>query len=519
MADEGPRSGHITPKDIFSCTAPLHYARKREGGRKMHRRLGELLEAVPGERIRFKDADIRGVTCDSRSVRAGWLFVTVPGTKENGADYVADAVAHGASAVVCEAPAPQTKVPVFVVSDAREALADLASRFYQDPSERLNIIAVTGTNGKTTTTFLLRSILEAAGEKPGLLGTIEYAIGGKSVASPMTTPPADELQRMFWEMANAGSRSAIMEVSSHSLVQKRVHGIRFAAGVFTNLTRDHLDYHRTHEEYLDAKGRLFRSLAPKAVAALNADDPAASIYAGETAGHVVLYGLQKPAEITAEIESGSFGGTNLRLRFGSETIPVHSKLIGTHNVYNILAAAATCWKMGYDLDAIRVGIESMTAVPGRLEPVDAGQDFAVLVDYAHTDDALRNVLSCVRPLLRGRLVLVFGCGGDRDRGKRPRMGRVADEMSDSVVITSDNARTEEPLDIIREVAEGFVSRKYLIEPDRRKAIRLAITMAKKDDVVLIAGKGHENYQIFKDGPRPFDDRQVAREILMELVKK
>lgn len=519
MGDEKPRSGQLTPKEIFSVTGPLRYARKKEKGGKMHRRLGDLLDAVGGEKVHFKDADIRGVTCDSRNVRAGWLFVAIPGTKENGAEYVADAVGRGAAAVVCEGTAPEVKVPVCVVKDARAALSDLAARFYQEPTERINVIGVTGTNGKTTTTFLVRSILEAAGEKPGLLGTIEYSIAGKAIPSPMTTPPADDLQRMFWEMANAGCRSAVMEVSSHSLVQQRVRGVRFAAGIFTNLTRDHLDYHKTHEEYLNAKGILFRQLAPRAVAALNADDPASAIYAAETKGHVVLYGLKKPAEITAEVDSVTFGGTNLRLKLGAETVPVRSRLIGTHNVYNMLSAAAACWKMGYDADAIRTGLEAMTAVPGRLESVDAGQDFAVLVDYAHTDDAMRNVLSCVRPLLRGRLILVFGCGGDRDRGKRPRMGRVADEMSDSVVITSDNPRSEEPLDIIREVAEGFASRKYLIEPDRRKAIRLAITMAKKDDAVLIAGKGHENYQIFKDGPRPFDDRQVAREILEELVKK
>ncbi len=490
----------------------------------MHRRLIDLLEGAPGDRVHFRDVDIHGVVCDSRNVKPGFLFVAIPGTKENGAAYVSDAVARGAAAVVVETAPPvepgrHPKWPVFVVKDSRAALADLAARFYQEPTERLNVIGVTGTNGKTTTSFLVRSILEVAAQKPGLIGTIEYALGNRAIASPMTTPPADELQRMFWEMANSGCRSAVMEVSSHSLAQQRVRAIRFAAGIFTNLTRDHLDYHKTHEEYLAAKGLLFSGLAPRAIAALNADDPATAIYAQQTRAHVVTYGLQKPCEVTAEIESVSFAGTKFRLRLGEESVPIHSRLIGTHNVYNMLAAAATCWKMGYDLDVIRLGIENMTAVPGRLEAIDAGQDFAVLVDYAHTDDALRNVLSCVKPLQRGKLLVVFGCGGDRDRGKRPRMGRVVDEMADGVIVTSDNPRSEEPLDIIREVTEGFQTKKYLIEPDRRKAIRLAISMAKKDDVVVIAGKGHENYQIFRDGPRPFDDRQVAREALSEMARR
>lgn len=506
------------PGEIFGWTAPIRYARKKEGG-SMHRRLSELFDAVSGERQHFKEVDVRGVTCDSRSVKSGWLFVAVPGTKEDGARYIADAVARGAVAVVSQEPAPQVRVPLCIVPDARAAVADIAARFYQEPTDRLNVIGVTGTNGKTTTSFLIRSILEAAGEKPGLIGTIEYGYAGKAVSSSMTTPSAEDLQKMFWEMANAHCRSAVMEVSSHSLVQQRVRAVRFAAGIFTNLTRDHLDFHETHEEYLAAKGLLFEQLGPRAIAALNIDDPASLIYEKQTEAHVVMYGLKKQCEVTADIESVSYHGTQFKLKLGNDVIPIHSRLFGTHNVYNMLSAAATTWKMGYELEQIRAGLENMSAVPGRLEAVDQGQDFAVLVDYAHTDDALKNVLSCVKPLLRGKLIVVFGCGGDRDRGKRPRMGRVVDDMADTTIITSDNPRSEEPLDIIREIAEGFVTKKYLIEPDRRKAIRLAISMAKKDDVVLIAGKGHETYQIFKDGPRPFDDRQIAREVLSEMVKK
>jgi UDP-N-acetylmuramoyl-L-alanyl-D-glutamate--2,6-diaminopimelate ligase len=343
-------------------------------------------------------------------------------------------------------------------------------------------------------------------------------VGSRVVAAPMTTPGADDLQKYFWEMANAGCKSAVMEVSSHSLVQQRVRNIRFAAGLFTNITRDHLDYHKTHEEYRAAKGLLFESLSSKAVAALNADDPASLVYAANTKARVVGFGMVKPAPIGATIEQVTFNGTKFRLRMGSEELPVVSRLIGRHNVYNMLGAAATCWAMGYDLEAIKGGLENLTAVPGRLESVDCGQDFSVLVDYAHTDDALKNVLTCLRPLLRGRLHVVFGCGGDRDKGKRPKMGRVAEELADSLIITSDNPRSEEPLDIIRDITVGIQSKtKYLIEPDRRAAIKLAISMAKKDDAVLIAGKGHENYQIFRDGTHPFDDRQVAREILGEMT--
>jgi UDP-N-acetylmuramoyl-L-alanyl-D-glutamate--2,6-diaminopimelate ligase len=383
----------------------------------------------------------------------------------------------------------------------------------------LNVIGVTGTNGKSTTAILLRSILTAAEEKSGMLGTIRYEIGSRSLSAPMTTPPADELQKYLWEMANSGCRSAVMEVSSHALSQERVRGVNFAVGIFTNLTRDHLDYHASFEEYREAKGGLFVNLSPHSIAVLNADDPASAVYAKATRGMVARYGLDHEAEVRAEIDKLDLDGCRFQLQLGEERIPVVSRLIGRHNVYNMLAAATTCWKMGYDLDAIRIGLEAVHTVPGRLEIVDAGQDFNVFVDYAHTDDVLENVLSTLRPLCAGRLLVVFGCGGDRDRGKRSKMGAVADQLADQIVLTSDNPRTEEPLEIIREITSGVTSMNYLIEPDRRAAIRLAVSMARKKDVVLIAGKGHESVQVIGTEARPFDDGRVTREVLSGLGRK
>lgn len=486
----------------------------------MRCRLGDLLEAVPGRKLWFKDVEIRGISCDSRRVKRGDLFVAIPGGTTDGSRFLREAVERGAAAIVCEEPpAEEPRRPVHIVRDSRRALADLAAKFYAEPSKRLNVIGITGTNGKSTTALLLRSILVAANQKAGLLGTIRYEIGSRSLSAPMTTPPAHELQMYLWEMANSGCRSAVMEVSSHALSQERVRGVRFAVGIFTNLTRDHLDYHHSFENYRDAKGRLFRDLSSRSIAVLNADDPVSSVYGKETKGIVVRFGLDNEAEVSAEIDRLNLDGCRFQLRLGEERVPIVSRLIGRHNVYNMLAAATACWRMGYDIEAIRSGIEAVRSVPGRLESVDVGQDFNVFVDYAHTDDALENVLSSLRPLCRERLIVVFGCGGDRDRGKRSKMGSVADQLADSIVLTSDNPRTEEPLEIIREITSGVKSMNYLIEPDRRSAIRLAASMARKGDVVLVAGKGHESVQVFGTEARPFDDRRVTREVLAGLVRK
>jgi UDP-N-acetylmuramoyl-L-alanyl-D-glutamate--2,6-diaminopimelate ligase len=506
-------------RHIYLYTSRVQYPRRKEGGT-MGVRLSDLVEPAQAGADGFREAEIRAVTCDSRLVQAGSLFVAVPGHKADGAVFVDDAIRRGAGAVVAERPIPGCPVPVLLVPDARAALADLAVRFHRDPTSRLNVVGVTGTNGKTTTTYLLRSIFEAAGEKVGVLGTIAHSIGARILPSDNTTPGADTLQRYFAEMSAAACKTAVMEVSSHALDQDRVRGVRFAAGIVTNLTRDHMDYHPTVEHYRDAKGRLFERLPAHGLAVLNADDEASASFADRTEANVVYYGLKNRAEISARVELGTFHGTRLRLKLGTEDVLVNTRLIGTHNVYNILGAAACTWAMGYDLDTIKTGLENLPPVPGRLEPVDAGQDFAVVVDYAHTDDALKNVLHCLRPLLRGRLIVVFGCGGDRDRGKRPKMGKVAAELADKVILTSDNPRSESPTAILSDVMGGIAEKgKVLVEPDRRGAIKLALQLAKKADAVLIAGKGHETYQIFKDRTVGFDDRLVAKELLEQLARK
>jgi UDP-N-acetylmuramoyl-L-alanyl-D-glutamate--2,6-diaminopimelate ligase len=486
----------------------------------MSKRLTELVDGLKAERSGFKDVEIKGVTCDSRQVRVGSLFVAVPGTKADGRAFIDDAVSRGATAVVAEAaPATRSDVPLFLVKDARVALAELAARFHGWPTEKLNVVGVTGTKGKTTTAYLVRSILGAAGQKVGLLGTIENSLGGRTVPSPMTTPSAEDIQRYFAEMLANGCRSAVMEVSSHALAQHRTHGVRFAAGIFTNLTRDHLDYHKTITAYRAAKAKLFEQLTPKSLAVLNADDAASTQMAARAKGRVVTYALDAKAAVGGRIERFDFGGMRLRLRLGTEEVALQSRLIGRHNAYNLLAAAATTWAMGYDVEQIKAGLEGLPAVPGRLEPVDAGQPFAVVVDYAHTEDSLRNVLACVRPMAQaagGRVLLVFGCGGDRDRGKRPKMGTAAEELADFFILTSDNPRRENPLTIIKEIEAGLTNHsKYLIEPDRAAAIRIAVRMAQRGDIVVIAGKGHETYQICGEQVRAFDDRLVARDILGE----
>jgi UDP-N-acetylmuramoyl-L-alanyl-D-glutamate--2,6-diaminopimelate ligase len=508
-------SQHVPIRDIYLCTTPLSYSARREGsGMTVH--MADLIADAPAG----PTPEITGVTCDSRQVRPGHIFVAVPGTKADGRAFVADAVNRGCAAIVSEAaiePAPD--VPVVRVADARVALAEIASRFHGRPTEKLNVVGVTGTKGKSTTTYLLRSIFEAAGERSGLLGTIQYAIGGRVLPSPLTTPPADELQKHFAEMAAAGCRSAVMEVSSIALDQRRTHALRFAAGVLTNLQRDHLDYHGTPEAYRDAKAKLFEDLPAKGVAAINADDPAAAYFASKSKARVVTYGMEKPADVAGTLDEMTFQGLKMRITLAGEELRLSSRLLGRHNAHNILAAVSTAWAMGYDFEHLKAGIESLAAVPGRLEAVDAGQPFLVLVDYAHTEESLRNVLGSLRRLRGGgggRILVVFGCGGDRDRGKRPLMGRAVEDLSDFFIVTSDNPRTEDPLAIIREIEGGIENHsRYLVEPDRRAAIKIALGMARRDDLVLIAGKGHENYQIIGRESKTFDDREVAKEILKE----
>ncbi|MFH1549486.1 MAG: UDP-N-acetylmuramoyl-L-alanyl-D-glutamate--2,6-diaminopimelate ligase [Planctomycetota bacterium] len=465
----------------------------------------------------FRDIEIGDVVNDSRHVHPGDVFVAIRGIREDGAKYASDAAARGAVAVVAEGPVEGINgMPLIVVDDARIALSGLSAAAHDHPSTKLEIIGITGTNGKTSVSLLIRSILKAAGIEAGLLGTISYDTGLYALPAPITTPESSDIQRYLAQMAACGLTHAVMEVSSHALAQGRVRDVDFDAGVFTNFSAEHLDYHGDIENYFDAKAELFRMLKPEAHGIINADDPRAARLAAQTRAAVTQYGLEHSAPVSARIRGVGMTGSDYTLLLDDRAIPVSSPLPGRHNILNALAAAAVCLRLGIDAGDIRDGIEAVRAVPGRLERVEAGQPFDVFVDYAHTEDALNTVLAGVRPLVRGRLITVFGCGGDRDRSKRAPMAAAAERWSDRVVLTSDNPRSEDPPAIIEEIRAGFSSSAdYVIEPDRAAAIEAALQTAQPGDLVLIAGKGHETVQKFADGEIPFDDRAVALRVLEE----
>jgi UDP-N-acetylmuramoyl-L-alanyl-D-glutamate--2,6-diaminopimelate ligase len=486
-----------------------------------------LHEALPelGD-VRAPAVAVRRITGDSRAVQPGDIFVATAGTRFDGHDFVADAVRSGAAAVIAQRPMPEAGAPVVIVPDSRSALARLVAAHSGlaalQAERRLRVVGITGTNGKSTTTYLVRSILQKAGHKVALLGTIGYELAGRHAPAPITTPSAEDLTGYLIEAAEHGCRWAVMEVSSHGLDQRRCDGVRYAAAVFTNLTGDHLDYHGDLEHYGRAKKRLFDGLDAEAIACLNADDPQSELMSSDCKARRLSFALDADADCKAKVHSITARESHFELRAAGRTIDVRSPLIGRHNVMNACAAAAVGIGLGLDAATIRAGLEAVRLVPGRLQPVTADRlDFAVLVDYAHTDDALRNVLSAVRPLTRGRLWCVFGCGGDRDRSKRPRMAAVTAELADRLIVTSDNPRTEPPEQIIDEILAGLSAddrRRCVVQPDRRQAIYLAIEQAETDDVVLIAGKGHEDYQIIGTTRHPFDDAQVAGEAIAKRLE-
>ncbi|MEX2211437.1 MAG: UDP-N-acetylmuramoyl-L-alanyl-D-glutamate--2,6-diaminopimelate ligase [Gaiellaceae bacterium] len=457
--------------------------------------LERVIEALaPTEVANGAPVDVRDLAYDALAVGPGTLFFCVPGSRADGHDFAGDAVARGAVALVVERPL-ELPVPQLLVPSARAAMAPAADEFFGCPTEELQVVGVTGTNGKTTTAFLLYSILAAAGRRPGLLGTVEARVGGRARQLERTTPEAIDLQRMFREMLAAGDRSCAVEASSHASELHRLDRVRFAALVFTNLTRDHLDFHGTMERYFEAKRRLFGEWP----AAINVDDPWGRRLVDELGGDTLTFGFSAGADVRPE----ALDGVELRLR-------------GRFNVLNALGALAAARLLGVEESAARAGIEMVEGVPGRFEEVDEGQPFTVLVDYAHTPDSLENVLRAARELGEGRLLCVFGCGGDRDREKRPLMGRVASELADIAVVTSDNPRSEDPDAIIAEVVAG-AGGDVQVEPDRRAAIAGAIEAARPGDVVVVAGKGHEPGQEVGGALLPFDDREVAREALRKLV--
>jgi UDP-N-acetylmuramoyl-L-alanyl-D-glutamate--2,6-diaminopimelate ligase len=481
-----------------------------------------FLQLLDGAEVLAHSGDpvVSSVEYDSRRVKPGCLFVAMRGEASDGNRFIDQAIGAGAVAVVTDSAGEKARLGVgwAAVPNGRRALARVSANFYKKPAERIAVTGITGTNGKSTTAFLVESILAAAGRKSALIGTIEYHVAGKVLAAPHTTPEALELNRIFSEALGNGATEAVMEVSSHALAQERVYGVPFDVAVFTNLTRDHLDYHKTMEEYFAAKRILFEGCgtdAPRAVVTNVDDDAGATLaeFSRKRSAVVLKYGWER-GDLHAEKVEITTRGTRFDLVTPAGKIAVFSALIGRVNVYNILAAAGAGYARGCSAAAIAEGIDRLTSVPGRFERVDCGQPFTVVVDYAHTDDALRNLTALARELVSGagRVVTLFGCGGDRDRKKRPLMGEAAGRGSDFVVLTSDNPRSEDPLAIINDAVVGLQKTgvKYSVEPDRRKAVALAIGEARPGDIVLLAGKGHEKVQVGREGAVPFDDLEVAR---------
>ena len=474
--------------------------------------LSTLIEAVGPRSVRGRaDTDITAVTYRAEAVVPGALHVCVPGFTADGHDFAGTAVANGAAALVVEREL-DFEVPQLVVASSRAAMAAAADAFYGQPSRELDVVGITGTNGKTTTAFLMHAVLAAALGQAGLLGTIESRIGGAVEQVARTTPESVDLQAILRRMADAGDRACAMEVSSHALELERVAGVRFAAAGFTNLTQDHLDFHPDMEAYFAAKARLFR----EAPGAINVGDEYGRRLAGMAGGPVLTYAARPDADADVRphaVEVGAGGAIALIVSTPRGPIPLDVRLRGGFNVENVLCAVTLSELLELPHAAVRAGISAVPGVPGRFEAVEAGQPFTVLVDYAHTPDGLENVLRSAREITTGRLICVFGCGGDRDRGKRPLMGRVARRLADVALVTSDNPRSEDPEAIIAEIMDGIPMES---EPDRRAAIERAVGVARAGDVVVIAGKGHEQGQQFADRTLPFDDRTAAREALAGL---
>ncbi len=498
-------------------------------------KLSEIIEGI--EIInRFGDMDvlIESLTCDSRQSAEGTLFFALPGVKKDGHAFIEQAVSAGASAILLEDSeyAPK-ETPWLQVENGRQAMALMAARFFDYPTRMLPLVGITGTNGKTTTSYIIEGILDSAGLPTAVLGTISYRFAGTVIEASHTTPESTELQGILRSLADKGAKSFVMEVSSHSLEQHRVDGCSFDVAIFTNLTRDHLDYHGNMEAYRDSKLRLFKHLLmpdnfkPNRRAVINLDDPAAKEFINASVSPVILYGLSEGCNVTARNVSSSVTGiTGILVTPRGET-PFNSRLVGKYNLYNILAAAAAGVALEIPLSAIAEGIEKHKVVPGRLERVDNEIGVTCLVDYAHTGDALENVLSTLKELATGRIITVFGCGGDRDNGKRPVMGRIAAGYSELAIVTSDNPRTEEPYTILDQIRAGILplglreyraeeltdgklkEKGFVVIENRHEAIRLGAAISEEGDILLLAGKGHEDYQILGTTKHHFDDREEA----------
>lgn len=476
-------------------------------------RIMTLLEGLGAQAVGLPDAIVSGVAYRSDHVTAGGAFFCIPGTTHDGHDYAADAVEHGAAAIVVERALPGISAPQFIVADARMALAHAARTFYGDPSASMAVVGITGTNGKTTSTYLLDSILRADGRVTGIIGTVETRVAGKRLQSIRTTPESSDLQALFAEMRDADVTAVSMEVSSHAVDLGRIQGVTFAVAAFTNLSQDHLDYHGSMEEYFSAKKRFFSdfNVAHRVIAI---DDPFGKRLAAEHPDATTV-GRAPDALVRATDERADSRGTRFLLTLPGWAAEITLPLAGEFNVSNALTAAGCAFALGIAPETIARGLEEAPQVPGRLERIDAGQPFSVVVDYAHTPDSLEKAIAALRAVTVGRLIVVFGCGGDRDTTKRPLMGKVAAAGADICIVTSDNPRSEDPCKIIGQIESGMGdgNTEHKVEVDRRRAISLAISLAAPADAVLIAGKGHEDYQIFADCTIHFDDREIAREEL------
>jgi len=496
--------------------------------------LKTLLKNIPYELIVDDSSiEIKGIEYDSRRVKKAYIFVAIQGFKDDGLQYASDAVKRGASLIVGEKESCDVQGAQYVrVDNTRKALADLSSAFYGNPSRELTVIGITGTNGKTTTSYFTESIFNEIDAQVGLLGTISYKIGNKTLSAPTTTPQSSDLHMMMRQMVEAQVDTLVMEVSSHALELERVRGCEFDVALYTNLTPEHMDFHKNMESYCDVKAKLFRGLREQQnknspCAIVNADDPYAhriieNALDDEGRVKVVQYGIKSMCQIRADQIKSTSQGTSFIVKFPEGKIDIRTHLLGIHNIYNILAAFSIGYVLGIRSELIARGIENVLTVPGRFEKIDAGQSFIIVVDYAHTSDALERLLSAAKQLAQKRIITVFGCGGERDREKRPVMGEIASRLSDYVIITSDNPRSEDPERIALDIEVGIKKMNgdnYTIIIDRRRAIEQALTMAERGDIVLIAGKGHENYQILKEKQIPFDDREITREIVCSIKRK
>jgi UDP-N-acetylmuramoyl-L-alanyl-D-glutamate--2,6-diaminopimelate ligase len=484
--------------------------------KKTVRNLKEILEALPSKKIFGQtDFDIKKIEYDSHKIKKDDLFVAIPGFKEDGHEYINAALEKGAIAVVVQRDGDYKVKIKILVPDSREALALLSSKFFGSPSEKLEVVGITGTNGKTTITYLVKSILEKAGKKVGLVGTIAYLIGEEKVVATKTTPESLDLQQMFCQMLERGTESVVMEVSSHALALKRVVGVDFDVAVFTNLDQEHLDFHKTLSAYKESKGLLFEMLSNRSYAVINIDDPNWKYFYDKAKTERLTYSLcDQKADFYAKGFSVDLKGSQIDLVTPKGRVRMNLKLLGESNIYNALASAAVGVALKMDLETIKSGLESVEGIPGRMEKIQAGQDFNILIDYAHTPGALERLLKTVRSFTQGDLLVLFGCGGDRDQIKRSQMGKLASLLADRVFLTEDNPRSEKPEKIIDQIMQGVKNKeKVEIIIDRKEGIRKALRIAKKGDSLVLAGKGHEDYQIKKERKFHFSDKETVLELL------